>query len=192
MVSRATEVAANVVGSRGSTSKSNPASKRVREADARSPVAMPAKTRRNAWPRTIRNTDAEDAPRAMRTPISWVRSLTEYAMTPYTPTAARTRATRAKTPTSTAIARGRAIVRPTTSSSVRMVTGASGSIACTTLVTLGASEGGSHLADHSDDRPFDIVPAIGMLDADSEPPADWRAIGELTADDLPADDRDRR
>ena len=80
------------------------------------------------------------------------------------------------------------IVRPTTSSSVRMLTGASGSIACTTLVTLdasasgswlvwtksvmappgrcvfgnedrlldGAVEGGSHVADDADDRPFNI------------------------------------
>ena len=36
---------------------------RVSAADARSPAAMPVSTRCNAWPRTIRNTDAEDAPR---------------------------------------------------------------------------------------------------------------------------------
>jgi hypothetical protein len=79
----------------------------------------------------------------MRTPISWVRSFTESAMTPYTPTAASTSATRAKMLPSTEIARGRAIVRPTTSSRVRMLTGASGSIACTTRVTLDASASGS-------------------------------------------------
>jgi hypothetical protein len=48
MVSRASEVAANVVGSRGSTSKSHPASKRVSAADARSFVAMPVHARLDA------------------------------------------------------------------------------------------------------------------------------------------------
>ena len=65
----------------------------------------------------------------MRTPISCVRAFTEYAITPNTPTAASASATSANTPTSTEIARGRAIVPPTTSSSVRTLIGASASIA---------------------------------------------------------------
>jgi hypothetical protein len=52
----------------------------------------------------------------MRTPISCVRSRTEYAITPYTPTAGSASATMAKTPTSQEIARGRDTVLPTTSS----------------------------------------------------------------------------
>ena len=39
---------------------------------------------------------------------------------------------------------------------------------------------------------FDIFPAVGMVDADAEPPAERRSIGELTTDDLLTDDRDRR
>ena len=56
----------------------------------------------------------------------------------------------------------------------------------------GPVEVGSHVADHADDRPFNIFPAVGVIDVDSEPPAERRTIGELTADDLLADDRDRR
>ena len=56
----------------------------------------------------------------------------------------------------------------------------------------GPVEVGPHVADHADDRPFNVFPAVDMIDVDSEPPAERRTIGELPADDLLADDRDRR
>ena len=68
------------------------------------------------------------APSASRTPISRCRSATTYAITPYTPTTARSSAIAAKVPTTIAKYRGSAVtVAKLSSSDVTLESGIAGS-----------------------------------------------------------------
>jgi len=64
---------------------------------------------------TNASTDPGVAPRAMRTPISWLRCATENASTPYTPTMAIRSAMAAKVASSTVLKRGLAVACPISS-----------------------------------------------------------------------------
>src|SRR6185312_14701993 len=79
-------------GSVAGTSCSCDCSARAASHVAGAPITMPNATIRNPSPNTRRNTWPRLAPRALRKPISPVRRVTAYDMTPYNPTAASTRA----------------------------------------------------------------------------------------------------
>src|SRR5215467_11114345 len=80
-------VDANTAGSRASTPNSRLPMKGVTVSATATPNTTPATAIPMPSKITINRTSRGSAPSAMRTPISWVRCCTEYAMTPYTPTA---------------------------------------------------------------------------------------------------------
>jgi hypothetical protein len=82
MTTSRTATALRVSGSVGLTWKRSERSRRVSANAAASPTATPTAVSRTDWPRTIATTRPTSAPRAIRTPISLVRSPTTYAMTP--------------------------------------------------------------------------------------------------------------
>ena len=74
--------AAIVSGSVRLTPKSCAVSTRLAASAATTPIAAPTATGRSDWLRISRTTLPGVAPSAMRTPISCVRWLTKYAITP--------------------------------------------------------------------------------------------------------------
>src|SRR6185437_4334046 len=70
------------MGSVGLTSKRKLLIKRVRAKEPASPTAMPMPASNIPSRRTRRRTSRDSAPRAMRTPISWVRCATVKEITP--------------------------------------------------------------------------------------------------------------
>src|SRR3954453_2286706 len=93
-----TAAAANVTGSAGVNPKSSDATMRVRAREATTPTATPIPAVNSPCPSTRPRMVLRLAPSAMRTPISLVRRVTEYAMTPYIPATASRSAVPANTP----------------------------------------------------------------------------------------------
>ena len=123
---------ANVIGSVASTWKRSPLISLVKRTAAAIPKARPTATRLSPSLSTMPRTSARPAPRAMRTPISWVRWLTEKATTPPRPAAVMQSARSANIRSSVVVSRGDARASPRTSSSVcTLASGCPGSIAST-------------------------------------------------------------
>src|SRR4029453_17989567 len=88
-------IEANVTGSVGETWMSTVLSTRLRPNAPRRPRPTPIASCTSPWRRINQDTSFAPAPSAIRTPISVVRCVTEYAITAYSPTDESTSAIRA-------------------------------------------------------------------------------------------------
>src|SRR5580698_7212035 len=127
-----TATTAIVTGSNGLTPKSSVCISRVSSNAAADPIATPSTANLTPCPTIIPSTSRSSAPRAMRIPISFVRCVTEYEITPNTPTAASTSAITPNAPTSINVNRVDEIASAlTVASGLTFSTGKSASSAAT-------------------------------------------------------------
>src|SRR6185503_14250410 len=101
-----TETATKVSGSVALTPNNNVDITRVTAIAPATPTATPISASVSAFPTTLLNTSPGRAPNAILMPISRVRWVTRYDVTPYSPTAAKTSARTANVASKTVLKRG--------------------------------------------------------------------------------------